>query len=143
MINKSKMSQSSQNCLKDRNRRNTFIVIGGVVACSTALAAVFTLLDVLWVDESHTDNRTFITAFGSKVSNQAQSIQIGSIDSPTSKPTQQLRKNPPISTPPADDDAHLASTARKLNLFAGEISIRLKLYWQRGYYWQEEIEEKW
>jgi hypothetical protein len=137
---KSKMSKSSVNCLKDRNRRSTFVVIGGVVACATAPAAVFGLPGVLRGDESHSDNSSSILAIGSKVSNQTQSIKINSTDSPTSKPTQLLA---PTSASPADNGAHIASATRNLNIFAEDISVRLKLYWQRDYYWQEETEEKW
>jgi hypothetical protein len=120
-----------------------FVVIGGVLACATALAAVFGLPGVHRGDESHIDNNSAIASLGSTVSNEAQSIQMNSTYSPTSKPTQQLRKYSRTSRFPADDDARIASATRNLNLFAEEVSVRLKLYWQRGYYWQEEIEEKW
>ena len=152
------MNQSNPNRLEDHKKRTTFVVIGGVVACVTALAVVFGRQGVNAIsrgDVSHSDDDASFAelvpanASGSNDSNQVSLIQVASISSqstapsiansnllPTSKPTQQLRKYSPANL------VHTAPATRELNLFLEEV-FRLKLYWEVGYYWQEETVEKW
>ena len=133
------MNQSSQTCPTDRNKRITFIVVGGVFACATALATVLSPPDVLRGDQSHSDDRASLDGSLFEAPLIAKSKIL-----PIPKPAQQLRKNPPTTYPPTtDEDVHIATATRKLNLFVEEVPIRLKLYWQLGYTWQEKTEETW
>ena len=147
-LRKPRMYQPNPNRLEDHKKRTTFVVVGGVVACVTALAVVLGLKGVKTVrlgDESHShDGASFSALLTANASGSNDSVSsptttpsvANSNILPTSKPTQQLRKYSPSSL------VQTAPATRELNLFLDE-KVRMKLYWEVGYYWQEETVEKW
>jgi hypothetical protein len=153
------MSESNQNFLKCHGQRSKFIAIGGVVVCAFTLGVVFGLPTVLQRHDSPDDANSSFAAFIPKnASNKSEQLaadsfmnSAGSDDSnhvpaevdSISKPAHKLMAN--LRTKPTTSyEVDTLPSMRKLgNLFIEDNAIRLKLYWQGGYFWQEKREETW
>lgn len=107
-------------------QRSKFIAIGGVVVCASTLGAVFGLPTVLQRDVSPDDAESSFAAFvpeNASVLNHAP---------------------PEVDKPTTAYEADTLPPMRQLgNVFLEDNAVRLKLYWQDGYFWQEKKEETW
>jgi hypothetical protein len=122
-------------------QRSKFIAIGGVVVCASTLGAVFGLPTVLQRDVSPDDAESSFAAFvpeNASVLNHAPP-EVDSISKSARQLTANLRTKPTTAY-----EADTLSPMRQLgNLFLEDNAVRLKLYWQKDYFWQEKKEETW
>ena len=122
-------------------QRSKFIAIGGVVVCASTLGAVFGLPTVLQRDVSPDDAESSFAAFvpeNASVLNHAPP-EVDSISKSARQLTANLRTKPTTAY-----EADTLPPMRQLgNLFLEDNAVRLKLYWQDGYFWQEKKEETW
>jgi hypothetical protein len=122
-------------------QRSKFIAIGGVVVCASTLGAVFGLPTVLQRDVSPYDAESSFAAFvpeNASVLNHAPP-EVDSISKSARQLTANLRTKPTTAY-----EADSLPPMRQLgNLFLEDNAVRLKLYWQDGYFWQEKKEETW
>ena len=153
------MSELNPNFLSRHEQRSKFIAIGGVIVCASTLGVVFGLPTVLQRDKSPDEADSSFSAFvpknasndneqsvhdgfmdsaGSDVLNHAP-LEVDSISKSAHHLTANLRTKPTTAY-----EADTLSPMRQLgNLFLEDNAIRLKLYWQNGYFWQEKKEETW
>jgi hypothetical protein len=149
------MSELNPNFLSRHEQQSKFIAIGGVVVCASTLGVVFGLPTVLQHDKSPDDADSSFSAFASN--DNEQSVHDGFMDlagsdvlnhappevDSISKSAHHLTAN--LRTKPTTAyEADTLSPMRQLgNLFLEDNAVRLKLYWQKDYFWQEKKEETW
>jgi hypothetical protein len=150
------MSELNPNFLSRHEQRSKFIAIGGVVVCASILGVVFGLPTALQRDDSPDGaDSSFAAVVPQNASNdKEQSVRVYSTGSDVlihappevdiiSKSAHQLTAN--LRTKPTTAyEADTLPPMRQLgNLFLEDNAVRLKLYWQDGYFWQEKKEETW
>ena len=130
--------------------RTKFLATGGIILGTTAIAFVIGIPVILHQRDEHTDanpTKTFSMVVTKSPSIAPSSIMPSQDLLPIiTKPTHRSRESLPTlrTTSIEVDVAAVAKTARHLNnIFDEDDSFRLKLYWEPGYYWQENTDEKW
>ena len=99
-------------------------------------------------DQFATPTSLLNASTGSNDSNKDPFIRVDSIASRFTEPliatrdfVPMLRASLPKNTTSFEDNDPVKRQLR--NIFDGTEVIRLKLYWEDGYFWQEKAEEKW
>ncbi len=147
------MSELNPKFLSCHEQRSKFIAIGRVVVCASTLGVVFGLPTFLQRDESPDDADSSFAAFVPEKQsvidsfmNSAESDVLNhappEVDS-ISKLAHQLTANLRTKPTPAYEADTLPPMRQLGNLFLEDNAVRLKLYWQDGYFWQEKKEETW
>jgi hypothetical protein len=154
------MSTMSESPIRVSMMRTKFLATGGIILGTTAIAFVIGIPVILHQRDEHTDddgslidaNPTKTFSMGKHLVTKSPSIAPSSIMPSQdllpiiTKPTHRSRESLPTlrTTSIEVDVAAVAKTTRHLNnIFDEDDSFRLKLYWEPGYYWQENTDEKW
>lgn len=158
-------TMNESNPIRASLMRNKFLATGGIIFGVTAISFVIGIPFTLQRDEYTNDDGSLINTNPTKtltmeilpINDREHFVRSTSITPSFIMPSQDLI---PITTKPAHQNreslptlrttpiqvggvAAEAKTRQLNNIFDEDDSFRLKLYWEPGYYWQENTEEKW